>query len=120
MREHPPDTEPEQEQRSEGGQDVRALVARHGPFTVLLRLLAGPLEELPGQVAVYACQAVVDGHPEIGVQPGLEIQHHINGRHDDARQPEPDARLVLEHQIDQSDDESENVQEAERIHFLKT
>ena len=73
MREHPPDPEPEQEQRGCRRQDVSALVARHRPFAALLRPLVGTLEPFPGHIAVHTGQAVIDGHAEIGIQTGLEI-----------------------------------------------
>ena len=78
---------------------------RDGHFSLFPCLPA----KAPYHEAIDSNEAIVDRHTEVSIESGLEVEHHVDGRHDDADHPQPDAGLILQVEIDQSDDKSEYI-----------
>lgn len=76
-------------------------------FLLLLSMLPS---KLPHGVAIDGSHGVVDGHARVAVEPVLPVEHDVHRRHDDAHEPQGDACLVFEVDIDQAENGRHNVE----------
>ena len=88
-----------------GGEYQPAWVTCDGNFFLLFLLLS----EFPIKEPIEGCQCVVDLHAEVSIQSGFVIDEHIDDRHDDACQPEPDTCLVFLIDVNKADKAAEHV-----------
>ena len=73
-----------------------------------------PVSPHPEEPSVDGSYQIVNVDAEVGIQSCVVINKDINGRHDDARQPQIDTGAILQPQVDNADKRTEYLQ---IIHF---